>query len=352
MGYRISVDVGGTFTDLTLADGEAFLGRHKSPTAPEDITQGVFDCLKLASENLKISLQELLGRTDVFIHGSTTATNAILEGKGAKCGLICTKGTKYTLWKGEGRRLDIFNYKVPSPKPLIRPYLCLEVTERINSEGEVILPLNEDEVRAAVRQFRKWGIKIIAVCLVWSIINPTHEQHVGEIIKEEWPDATYCLSSEIQPIIREYHRMSCIVLNGMLQPIVTKYLGRLQKALAENRFRGEVLIVVSSGGVVPIREIMEKPVFMLFSGPAMGPVAGLYYGEQEKQRNVLVIDMGGTSFDVSTVIEAHVTTTREARILKYPTGVAATEILTLGAGGGSIGWVDAAGRLNQYQRPP
>ena len=345
MGYRISVDVGGTFTDLTLADGEVFLGRHKSATTPEDLTQGVFDCLRLASENLKISLQELLGSTDVFIHGSTTATNAILEWKGAKCGLICTKGTRYILWRGEGRRKNMFNYKVLPPKPLIRPYLCLEVTERINSEGEVIVPLNEDEVRAAVRQLKKWDVKVIAVCLLWSIINPVHERRVGEIIKQEWPEVNYCLSSEVQPIIREYHRMSCVVLNGMLQPIVTEYLDRLQKTLTESGFKGEAFIVISSGGVVPVREIMEKPVFMLFSGPAMGPVAGLHYAELGKVDNVLVIDMGGTSFDVSTVIEGHITTTREAKILNYPTGVAATEILTLGAGGGSIGWADSAGKL-------
>ena len=258
MGYKISVDVGGTFTDLTIADGNVFAGRHKSPTTPEDLTQGVFSCLRLASEDLKISLQELLDRTDVFAHGSTTATNAILEGKGAKCGLICTRGTKYSLWKGEGRRLNMFDYKIPNLKPLIRPYLCLEVTERINSEAEVILPLNEDDVRAAVRQFKKWDVKTIAVCLLWSIINPVHERRIGEIIKEEWPDVSYCLSSEIQPILREYHRQSCIVLNAMLQPIVTEYLGRLQDVLADNGFKGQVLIVVSSasGGVVPVREIM------------------------------------------------------------------------------------------------
>jgi len=346
MGYRISIDIGGTFTDLTLADGEVLTARYKSPTTPEDLVQGVFNCLRLASDNLRVSLQELLNRTDVFIHSSTTATNAILERKGAKCGLICTKGTKYTLWRGEGRRKDPFDYKTQPPPPLLRPYLCLEVTERINREGEVIVPLDEEEVRAAVRQLRKWDVKVIAVCLLWSIINPVHEQRVGEIIKQEWPDVSYCLSSEIQPIIREYHRMSCVVLNGMLQPIVTEYLGRLQKALAENGFKVEALIVVSSGGVVPVREIMESPVFMLFSGPAMGPVAGLYYGEQEKQHNVLVIDMGGTSFDVSTVIEGHITMTREAKVLKYPTGVAATDILTLGAGGGSIGSVDIAGKLS------
>lgn len=345
MGYRISIDLGGTFTDLTLADGEVFIARHKSPSTPEDLTQGVFNCLKLAGDSLNISLQELLNRTDVFIHSSTTATNAILEGRGAKCGLICTKGTKYALWKGEGRKEDPFDYKTQPPPPLLRPYLCLEVTERINREGEVLVPLDEEEVRAAVRQLKKWNVKTIAVCLLWSIINPAHEQRVGEIIKEEWPEVDYCLSSEVQPILREYHRQSCVVLNSMLKPVVSAYLGRLQKALAENGFKGEVLIVVSSGGIVPIREIMERPVFMLFSGPAMGPVAGRYYAEQQKQRNALVIDMGGTSFDVSTIIEDHITTTREAKIGKYPTGVAATEILTMGSGGGSIGWVDSAGKL-------
>jgi len=345
MGYRISVDVGGTFTDLTVAEGDALVGRHKSSTTPDDLIRGVFNGLKLASESLKISLKELLRKTDVFIHGSTTATNAVLEGKGAKCGLICTKGTKYTLWRGEGRRQNIFSYKHENPKPLIRPYLCQEVTERINSEGEVILPLNEDEVRAAVRQLKQWNVQTIAVCLLWSILNPEHERRVGEIIEEEWPGVYYCLSLEIQPIIREYQRMSCVVLNAMLQPIVTEYLEKLQKALNGNGFGGEVLIVISSGGVVPIREIMEKPVFMLFSGPAMGPVSGTFYGGKEKQANVLIIDMGGTSFDVSTVIDGQITTTSAARILHYPTGVAATEILTLGAGGGSIGWVDSAGRL-------
>ena len=345
MGYRISIDLGGTFTDLTIADGEVFIARHKSPSTPEDLTQGVFNCLKLAGDSLNISLQELLNRTDVFIHSSTTATNTILEGRGAKCGLICTKGTKYALWKGEGRKEDPFDYKTQPPPPLLRPYLCLEVTERINREGEVIVPLDEEEVRAAVRQLKKWNVKTIAVCLLWSIINPAHEQRVGEIIKEEWPEVDYCLSSEVQPILREYHRQSCVVLNSMLKPIVSAYLGRLQKALAENGFKGEVLIVVSSGGIVPVREIMERPVFMLFSGPAMGPVAGRYYAEQQKQRNALVIDMGGTSFDVSTIIEDHITTTREAKIGKYPTGVAATEILTMGSGGGSIGWVDSAGKL-------
>ncbi|MBW2509861.1 MAG: hydantoinase/oxoprolinase family protein [Deltaproteobacteria bacterium] len=346
MGYRISVDVGGTFTDLTLADEAILLGRHKSPTTPEDLTQGVLNCLTLAGRGLNIGVEEILGNTDVFIHSSTTATNAILEDKGVKCGVICTRGTKYTLWRGEGRRQDIYNYKVPPPKPLVRPYLCLEVSERIDRDGEILVTLDEGDVRAAVRQFKEWNVKVIAVCLLWSIVNPIHEQRIGEIIKEEWPDIPFSLSFEIQPIIREYHRMSCVTLNAMVQPIVTEYLQNLQNALSQKGFKSDPLIVISSGGVVPIKEVMKKPVFMLFSGPSMGPVSGLYYAEQNQEENSIVIDMGGTSFDVSTVIKKRITTTREGRINNYPTGVAANEILTLGAGGGSIAWVDPAGILN------
>jgi N-methylhydantoinase A len=346
MGYRISVDVGGTFTDLTIAQEGLLLGRHKSTTTPHDLTEGVLECVRLACEALDMRPEDLLAETEAFIHGSTTATNAILEGKGAKCGVICTEGTKYTLWRGEGRRLDIFDFKRPARNPLIRPYLCLEVSERINREGEILVPLDEAGVRQAVRQLKNWGVEAIAVCLLWSIVDDRHERRVGEIIEDEWPGAIYSLSSEIQPIIREYHRMSCAALNCMVQPVVSAYLERLQARLSEMGFQGDALIVDSSGGLAPAREMMHKPVFMLFSGPSMGPVAGRYFGEQEGEQSCIVIDMGGTSFDVSNVIDGRISATRDGRILDYPTGVSATEVLTLGAGGGSIAWVDSGGVLH------
>ncbi|MEQ8650904.1 MAG: hydantoinase/oxoprolinase family protein [Kiloniellales bacterium] len=347
MSYRISVDVGGTFTDLTIAQSEENiqLGRHKSPTTPEDRSQGVLNCMRLAAEAEGLSLEALLQDTQVFCHGSTTATNAILEGSGAKTGLICTKGTKYVLWRGEGRRKTMFNYKMEPNEPLLRPYLCLEVTERMSSEGEALVPLDEEEVRAAVRQFKEWGVETIAVCTLWSILNDAHERRIGEIIEEEWPGVYYCLSSDIQPIIREYDRTSCVVLNAMLQPIVTSYLTNLQRALEDYGFKGEMLIVVSNGGVVPFEEVTKKPVFMLFSGPSMAPAAGYYFSELEAERSCITVDMGGTSFDVSTVVDGQVTVTRDGRILKHPTGVASIEIMTLGAGGGSIAWIDKAGLI-------
>lgn len=347
MKYRISVDVGGTFTDLAIADAETFtqLGSHKSPTTPQDRSIGILNAMTLAAEELDLTLDEMLSRTAVFCHGSTTATNTILEMSGAKTGLICTRGTKYTLWRGEGRRQTMFNYKMEPNRPLIRPYLCREVTERINAQGEVVLPLDEEEVRKEVRQLREWGVEAIAVCTMWSIVNDEHEKRIGEIIKEEWPEVDFCLSSEIQPIIREYYRTSCVVLNAMLQPKVARYLNNLQSELEKRGFKGETLIVVSNGGVVPISEVAKKPVFMLFSGPSMAPAAGYYFSEIEKSQNCITVDMGGTSFDVSTVLEGQITTTKDGRILNYPTGVASIEIATLGAGGGSIASIDRAGLI-------
>ena len=347
MKYRISVDVGGTFTDLAIADAETFtqLGSHKSPTTPQDRSVGILNAMTLAAEELGLTLEEMLGRTAVFCHGSTTATNTILEMSGAKTGLICTRGTKYTLWRGEGRRQTMFNYKMEPNRPLIRPYLSREVTERINAQGDVVVPLDEEEVRREVRQLREWGVEAIAVCTMWSIVNDRHEKRIGEIIREEWPEVDFCLSSEIQPIIREYYRTSCVVLNAMLQPKVSRYLNNLQGELEKRGFKGETLIVVSNGGVVPISEVAKKPVFMLFSGPSMAPAAGYYFSEIEKSQNCITVDMGGTSFDVSTVLDGQITTTKDGRILNYPTGVASIEIATLGAGGGSIAAIDRAGLI-------
>jgi N-methylhydantoinase A len=347
MKYRISCDVGGTFTDLTIADTETFLqlGRHKSPTTPEDRSNGVMNCMQLAADELGLSLNELLSKTSVFCHGSTTATNAILDMSGAKTGLICTKGTKYNLWRGEGRRKTMFNYKMEPNRPLLRPYLCLEVEERISSEGKLVIPLNEKDVRTAVRQLKEWNVETIAVCTLWSIVSNKHEKRIGQIIEEEWPGVYYCLSADIQPIIREYDRTSCVVLNAMLQPIVTRYLENLEKRLEDNGFTGEMLIVVSNGGVLPFSEVVKKPVFMLFSGPSMAPAAGYYFSELDGDKSCITLDMGGTSFDVSTVVDGQITTTHDGRVLRYPTGVASIEIMTLGAGGGSIAWIDKAGLI-------
>ncbi|MGE3771736.1 MAG: hydantoinase/oxoprolinase family protein [Gammaproteobacteria bacterium] len=346
MTYRIGTDIGGTFTDLVLADETGLIGRFKSPTTPGDVTQGVLDCLALAARSIRSEVGDLLAQTQVLVHGSTVATNAVLEGKVAKCAVLCSRGTRYTLWRGEGRRNDIFNFVAPPGKPLVPPHLCVELTERIDRDGKVLVALDDEEVRREVLRLRELDCEALAVCLLWSVRNPSHEMRVERIVRDIWPDVALSLSSEVQPVLREYVRMSCTALNAMLKPVVAAYLNRLAASLRTRGLSGEILVVASDGGVQPIDEIAERPVYMLFSGPSTGPAAARIFAAREQARDCLLIDMGGTSFDVSTVIDDHVGVTRDGRINNHPTGVSAVQILTLGAGGGSIARVDDGGLLH------
>jgi N-methylhydantoinase A len=344
----LGIDTGGTFTDLTAIDESGRLRIYKSPTTPQDYTIGIVNCLKQCADDYSLDLKEFFRRFEVFVvHGCTIATNTVVQWKGAKVGIICTMGHSSVLWKREANKIqDIFNFYIPWPKPLVPTYLCLEVTERLNSEGGVEVPLDEESVRRAVRQLKDWDVESIGVCLLWSILNSTHERRVGEIIEEEWPGIPYSLSSDVQPIIREYHRTSCVALDAMLKPIMSDYAKNFNKTLESYGYKREFLMVVSTGGIMTASEAIKKPVYTLFSGPAMGPTAGLFFAKHEGTENCVVIDMGGTSFDVSTVIDGMPTITREAQVSGHPTGVTSIDVLTLGAGGGSIAWVDKGGMLH------
>lgn len=345
MTFRIGVDTGGTFTDLAVSDEAGGFHMYKSPTTADYIT-GVINCLKSYAADYKMDLKDFFRKTEtLIIYGSTIATNAVIQWKGAKVGIICTKGHKGILYRREGGKQDVFNLYIPYPRSLVSPYLCREVTERINSEGGIEIPLDEDSVRAAVRQFKEWNVEAIGVCLLWSIVNNAHERRIKEIVEEEWPGIPISLSSEVQPIIREYHRASCVAFDAMLKPIMSDYVKNFRKSLADYGFKNELLTVVSTGGIVTASEALVKPVYSLFSGPAMGPTAGLFFARQEGVENVVTVDMGGTSFDTSAIVDGMPTITRDARVGEYPTGVTSVEVLTLGAGGGSIAWVDPGGLL-------
>jgi len=345
MKYRIGTDIGGTFTDLTISQGEELVGKFKSPTTPEHLYEGVLDCIEQAAASIDISSSALLADTEVFVHGSTVATNAVLEGKVARCGVICTRGTRYTLWRGEGRRTNIFDFTNPADEPLVPPSHCVEVNERIDRDGNVVEQLDEDHVIEAIHRLKELGCETVAVCLLWSIRNDTHERAIARLLAKHMPNVSVSLSSEVQPVVREYTRMSCTALNAMLQPGISAYLEQLREVLQNKGLAGELLVVASDGGVQPVSEIAKRPVYMLFSGPATGPSAALQIAAAEKSKDCLLVDMGGTSFDVSTVLDGNVSFTRDGRINNYPTGLAAVEILTLGAGGGSIASVDSGGLL-------
>lgn len=346
MAFYMGIDTGGTFTDLVVLDEKGEFHMYKSPTTPKNHAIGIFNCIKQCAEERGMDVPKLAEKMrPLLVHGCTIATNAIIEWKGAKTGIITSKGRKWSLWMMEGNKKEVFDLTIPWPRPLVPPYLCLDVPGRINSEGEELIPLDEKAVRNAIRQFKEWNVQAIGVCLLWSIANDSHEKRVKEILEEEWPGIHYSISSDVQPIIREYHRTCCVAFDAMLKPIMTKYVHGLEDVLAKNKMKRDFLMVVSSGGLLTAQEVIKRPVNTLFSGPAMGPSAGLYYAEKEGVDNCVVVDMGGTSFDVSTVIDGMVSITRDARVGAYPTGVTSVDVLTLGAGGGSIAWVEKGGLL-------
>lgn len=347
MSFRTSVGVGGTFTDMFVInektrETESF----KAPTTPRDLTEGIFNVIELASEHFSLSVAEFLKETISIIHGTTISTNALIEGKTPKIGLITTKGFRDVLLIREGGKDSAFDWSVDYPDPYVPRYLTLPLTERINAEGDIEVSLNEDEARKAVQQLKKFNVEGIAVALLWSIANPSHEMKVGKIIEEEWPGMYYCLSHEVNPIVREYRRFSSTVINASIYGIVSKYLMKLEGLLKKKGFRGSLLIATSSGGVMSAEEVAKKPIMTVNSGPSMLPVAALGIAVAERNfKNVSGVDMGGTSFDVGLIRNGEIVLTRDYKIADDLIGILMANVRSIGAGGGSIAWIDRANRL-------
>ena len=352
MSYRMSVDIGGTFTDLVVVDEEGQISVFKSSTTPEDYVAAVISNLRQASESFGIPLEGLMQECSSFVggslvHGSTIATNALIEKKVAKTGLICTRGFRDILTDREGGKAEPFNWDQDYPPAYVPRYLTLPVTERINAEGEIETPLLEEEVRQAVRQFEQWGVEVIAVSLIWSIVNPVHELRVGEICREEAPQIPCVLSHQVNPIIREYRRTSSTAINASLLPIVSQYVESFEKRLKEIGYPGGMLMLTSTGGVMSTEELVEKPIYSIDCGPSLAPTAGLWLGQSELGKaNVITADMGGTSFDISCVTDGVIAVSRDVWVGDSILGISKVDIKSIGAGGGSIAWVDSGGLLH------
>ena len=353
MALRMSIDIGGTFTDLVIVDEKGEISAFKAPSTPKNFADGVFSALQVAGEAFGKPLNKLLEDCSSFtggslVHGSTIATNAILEGKVAKTGAIFTEGHRDILLIREGGgKPGPFEWHIDYPEPYIPRYLTMTVKERINSEGEVGVPLDEDGVRRAVRELKKYGVEAIAICFLWSIVNPVHELRAGEIIKGEWPEVHCVLSHKVNPIIREYRRASGTCVDASLGPIVTRYIIDFDKRLRNNGYKGSLSWVTAAGGLMTSDELGARPIYSVDSGPAMAPIAGRYLGTEELGENdVITVDMGGTSFDVSLVTKGEVAVSREALIETFTLGISRVDTKSVGAGGGSIAWLDPGGLLH------
>lgn len=282
--FTVAVDVGGTFTDLTLMDEEGKIGLFKASTTPQAPAKGVFACLELAAKHYRRPLRELLRDMGSFIHGTTVATNAVLTGNMAKTGLIINKGYEDLLAIGLGSKgkpaADMFRSHMAYPEPFIPRYLTLGVRGRIHAEGGIETPLHEEDVRTAVRQLKKWNAGAIAISTLWSPLNPAHEKRIAEIVREEYPEAIYSLSSEVNPVIREYERTSTVAIDAAIKPFFSRYVLDLVDRLRQRGYARELLMVNSNGGLMRAEELAQLPIYAIKSGPSMGPAAGIALAHQ------------------------------------------------------------------------
>ena len=341
MKFVVGVDTGGTFTDLICVDeaGESII--IKTPSTPEDPSIGVIESLQKAAVQLGKDFKSFLADVTRICHGTTVSTNTVLTWTGAKVGMLCTEGFRDIIEIRFGIRENPYDYTIPSPKPLAPRYLRVPIEERIKWNGEELKLLNETEVREACKYLKKHGVEAVVVAFLWSFKNSSHEKRAVEICKKELPNAYVVGSCDIQSEIREYWRMSTAVLSAYVGPNLSYYLKHLVQTLKENGFRGELLITQSNAGVMFPEIAIEQAVRTVLSGPACAPAAAAYTANPLGLKNLITIDMGGTSFDVCLIKDGLPWTTMETTVGGvYHLRLPLIDVHTIGAGGGSIAWLD------------
>ena len=345
MGYRIGIDVGGTFTDFVAVNTDQQMYSGKTPTIAADEAASVFGGLEQIAAHFGVSLRTLLAETDPIVLGTTVVTNTMLEFAGANIGLITTKGFRDVIELRRGYKESLFDIRLPPPHPIVERGKRLGVTERIDASGRIVTPLDETEVHTALEHLRGVGVEAIAVCLLFSFVNPVHERRVRDIIHEIDPDLFVSLSSDVLPQVREFERVSTTVVNAYTSPKLRAYLEQLSARLEAQGFRGGLFLMQSNGGMMDIGFAREHGVDAVLSGPSGGVVAATFLGEQSGYKNIITADMGGTSYDVCLIKDSTPEVGVDNWISRYRVAVPLIDIHTIGAGGGSIAWLDDAGAL-------
>ncbi|WP_076866063.1 hydantoinase/oxoprolinase family protein [Bradyrhizobium mercantei] len=348
MTYELAADVGGTFTDLVLRVGGREVNIYKTSTTPGNISNGILNGIEMIATSLGLDIKTFLRRCTSFACGTTIATNAILENRQAKTGLICSEGFRDTLLIREGGKADSYDFYMDYPAPYIPRCLTIGVPERINAEGGVEIPLNEAAVKKTLSELREKNVEAIAVSLLWSIVNPSHEKRIGEIIEAEMPGIPYSLGHQVNPSIREYRRTLAAAIDASLKPLVQARIEEIKSRLSGAGFSGELTFITSSGGRTSPDEVIERPISLCLSGPSGAPQAGCRLARSEGivPGSILTTDMGGTSFEVSVSVDWKTPMHREVMLGNHLFGVPAVEVKSIGSGGGSIAYLDAGGFIH------
>lgn len=337
-GTRVAIDVGGTFTDVVTLDGEtAALKFDKVPTTPSHPEEGVLDGFAASGAPM--------ADIETFIHGTTLGLNALLTRRGARTGIVTTKGFRDVYLLGRTDRIPMYDFKYRKPATLVQRQHIVEVDERLDFEGRVLTPFDEESAAAAARAIRDMGLDAVAVCFLHSYVNPDHEVRMAEILKAEAPDVVVTISSELSRQLREYERTSTAVLDSYIKPIVRSYLDKLEGVIAERGFAGQFLMTRSGGGAMTASSAKEAPVNLILSGPAGGVLGASWFAKAAGYPNLITIDMGGTSLDASLVVDGEPFTYFDASFEGLPINLASLYIHTIGAGGGSLVWIDEGNHL-------
>jgi N-methylhydantoinase A len=355
MSVRLAIDIGGTFTDATLIDEETgSVSIAKVLSTPSDPSQGFMQAAERALEAAGADAAQV----GFVVHATTVATNAIIEGNIARSGFVTTEGFRDLLEIARQVRPSLYDTQFEKTKPLVPRDRAVTVTERLGPAGEILTPLDDDSVRAAAAILRREEVESVAVCLLHAYVNPEHEQRVGAILAEELPGVPISLSAEVAPEFREYLRASTTVINAVIRPVVERYLARIEGRLADAGIEAKLLVMQSSGGVFSSEAARTRPVFMVESGPAAGVIASAYLGETLGHPDILSFDMGGTTAKVGLIQGGQPSVTKDYNVgghagagvggmslSGYPVRTPVVDLVEIGAGGGSIAWVDSGGLL-------
>ncbi len=345
MKFKIGIDVGGTFTDFLLTgdDGESEI--YKVLSTPDDPSIATLKGISEMAEKRELSLKDFLQQVSTIVHGTTVTTNATLTYSGVKTGLLTTSGVRDALEMRRGIREEQYNNRYENARPVVERYLRLPVNERIDAQGEIVTALDIEDAKQKIENLKAEKVEAVAVCFMNSFANHNHEELVEKLLKEELPDCYLSISSSLLPSIRFYDRISTTALNAYVGPILKRYLDALIRKLEAEEFAGVLLIMTSNGGVVAPQNAIDKAASTLLSGPAGGPVAGVLYVGAQGYKDCITVDMGGTSFDAAVIKDKKPSMTTVGEINRLRCALPMLNVVTIGAGGGSIGWIDESGLL-------
>lgn len=350
--FLCGLDIGGTFTDCVLIDDSGRLTISKAPSTPGNFADGVLEALRRAGERIGLELPQLLQSITMLAHGTTAGTNAIIQRRGAKVGLITTRGHNDVIHimrgsrglSGQDIKLIVHIPESSKPDPIIPKRLIRGVSERVDCFGKVVVDLNEDEVRQAIRELVDQGCEALAVCFLWSFLEPKHEQRVKEIAAEIAPSMYVTCSHELAPKWGEYERTTAVALNAYIGPLTVNYVTNLDQRLKDMGYKPPLQITQCAGGTISVRKAREAPLLTLDSGPVSGVTGSLYLGQVMSEKHIITTDMGGTSFDVGVIHEAQAVVSYKSLVHQYEYFLPKVDVQTMGTGGGSKVWIDKTTR--------